>query len=369
MNASSTLGLHRVFNFSPGPATLPLPVLQRAQEELLSLRGSGMSILEISHRGALFEQILAETVQNLESLLGIPPGYRVLFLQGGARLLFSLLPMNFAARAKARYLVTGTWGKFAFQEGQRSAAAAELAWDGGKDGYRALPAAKDITSDPEAAYLYYTSNETVQGVQFPSEPNAGGAPLFCDASSDFLSRPLKIEKYGLIYACAQKNAGPAGVTIVVVREDLLSHCPDSLPGYLNLRNHAEQNSMFNTPPTFAIYIVNLVAEWLLRDIGGLERMRQINQRKAQAVYAAIDESDGFYTGHALPACRSQMNATFNLPSEALLKAFLQEAESHELYDLKGHRSVGGIRASLYNAMPWEGVERLVEFMRDFRKRN
>ncbi len=364
---SSLLSVHRVFNFSPGPATLPSTVLLRAQEELLSLRGSGISILEISHRSSLFEQILAEAIERISSLLKLPAGYRVLFLQGGARLQFTMIPMNFAPSSTAQYLVTGTWGKFAAQEAKK-VAKAEVLWDGGKDNYRGLPPARQLQVNPDAAYLYYTSNETVQGVQFPTEPEAGKVPLFCDASSDFLSRPLPMEKYGLLYACAQKNAGPAGVTILIVREDLLSRCQESLPGYLNLQNHAEQNSLYNTAPTFAIYVVNLVAEWLLNDIGGLDKMQALNVRKSKALYDVIDDSQGFYQGHAEKDCRSMMNVTFQLQTDELQNRFLKEAEAQELFELKGHRSVGGIRASLYNAMPWDGVERLRDFMIEFRHR-
>jgi phosphoserine aminotransferase len=364
---SSLLSVHRVLNFSPGPAALPTAVLLKAQEELLSLRGSGMSILEISHRSPLFEQILAETIERLGSLLKLPAGYRVLFLQGGARLQFSMIPMNFAPSSVAQYLVTGTWGKFAAQEAKK-VAKTEVLWDGGKGSYRGLPTAGQYQVNPEAAYLYYTSNETIQGVQFPTEPDAGGVPLFCDASSDFLSRPLPMEKYGLLYACAQKNAGPAGVTIVIVREDLFARCQETLPGYLNFQNHAEQNSLYNTPATFAIYVVGLVAEWLVNEIGGLEKMQALNLRKSKALYDVIDESHGFYQGHAEKNCRSMMNVTFKLETEELQDRFLKEADTQELFELKGHRSVGGIRASLYNAMPWEGAERLRDFMLEFRNR-
>lgn len=365
---SSLVSVHRVFNFSPGPATLPMPVLLKAQDELLSLRGSGISILEISHRNPLFEQILAETIDRIRNLLQIPANYRVLFLQGGARLQFSMLPMNFAPDAIAQYIVTGTWGKFAAQEAKK-VAKAEVVWDGAKDNYSTVPEFGQFSVNPGAAYLYYTSNETVQGVQFQREPESGDVPLVCDASSDFLSRPLPMEKYGVLYACAQKNAGPAGVTLLIIRDDLLSRCKETLPGYLNLQNHAEQNSLFNTAPTFSIYIVGLVAEWLHQEVGGLESMQAQNLKKARALYDVIDNSQGFYQGHAARDCRSMMNVTFRLASEKLQDRFVKEAETHELFELKGHRSVGGIRASIYNAMPWEGVARLRDFMQDFLGRN
>lgn len=360
----------RVFNFSPGPAVLPLPVLERAQSELLALPGVGISILEISHRSSTFEEILENTKDNLKRLLNIPDQYQILFLQGGSRLQFSMVPMNLlrGTGTAADYVLTGSWGKKAREEAVREGEV-RVAWDGKSTGYDRLPKTEELDLSRDAAYVHITSNETIEGVQFPSEPDTGDVPLVCDASSDFLSRPLPINRYGLIYACAQKNAGPAGVTLVMIREDLLTRSQDSLPGYLNYRSHAAENSLYNTPPTFAVYIVKLVTDWLLDDIGGLKNMHDQNRQKAQLVYAAIDESDGFYSGHAQAACRSLMNATFRLPNESLEKAFLTEAEQRGLSNLKGHRSVGGIRASIYNAMPLSGVEALRDFMREFSAQN
>ena len=356
----------RVFNFSAGPATLPVSVLQRAQQELLCLPGAGASVLEISHRSREFGEILDATTRHLTELLAIPDNYKVIYLQGGSRLQFSMVPMNLlrGSSTPADYLVTGSWGKKALAEAQKEGPV-NVAWDGKTEGYNRVPTADEIQLSPNSAYTYITSNETIEGVQFPSEPATGESPLVCDASSDFLHRPLPIDKYGLIYSCAQKNAGPAGVTIVIIREDLLQRGADSLPGYLNYRLHFENNSMYNTPPTFAIYLVNLVAQWLLNEVGGLAAMHELNQKKAALLYAAIDQSNGFYQGHAATASRSLMNVTFRLPSDEIQDKFITEAARRNLVSLKGHRSVGGIRALIYNAMPWDGVVALRDFMQEF----
>jgi phosphoserine aminotransferase len=365
---NTAAAVHRVFNFSPGPAVLPLPVLEQVRDEMLSLRGSGISILEISHRDDLFLQILAEAKNRLRQLFAIPDNYRILFLQGGSRLQFSMVPMNLAPNRDCQYLLTGSWGKYAMAEAVKCARPT-AAWDGKPDNYSSLPQPADWRVNPQAAYVHYTSNETIQGVQFASEPEAADVPLVCDASSDFLSRPLPIAKYGLIYACAQKNAGPAGVTVVIIRDDLLQRSNDDLPSYLNYRTQAENDSLFNTAPTFGIYVVNLVGQWLADEIGGLQKMKSLKQGKCQLLYQVIDESGGFYQGHAAPHCRSMMNVTFRLPSDELQNAFLREAERREMVALQGHRSVGGIRASIYNAMPLEGVERLRDHMLDFQRRH
>ncbi len=353
----------RVFNFSAGPAALPLPVLEQAQRELLALPGCGASVMEISHRSKQFVQVLDQAIADLTTLLKVPDGYRILFLQGGARLQFSMIPMNLlpGRGAAADYILTGSWSKHALAEARKEGDV-NVAWDGKDTNYDQLPQDEELRLSDDAAYVYFASNETIQGVQFSAEPQVGDRPLVCDASSDFLSRPLDIGRYGLIYACAQKNAGPAGVTIVIIREDLLERSTDALPGYLNYATHAQHNSMYNTPPTFAVYLVGLVAKWLLDDIGGLEAMHEVNQRKAATLYEAIDASGGFYRGHSRKECRSLMNVTFRLPSEELETAFLAEAAKRGLTALKGHRSVGGIRASIYNAMPVEGVEALRDLM-------
>lgn len=358
----------RVFNFSPGPATLPLPVLQQVRDELLELPGLGMSILEISHRSKPFTAILDSAEQNIRTLLDLPDNYRVLFLQGGARLQFSMVPLNLMAGRSADYITTGTWGKIALAEAQLEGPV-NVAWDGASSNYNCLPSDSQLKLKSNAAYVHFTSNETIQGVQFPTEPKTEDVPLVCDASSDFLSRPLDIKRYGLIYACAQKNAGPAGVTIVIIRDDLVERSPDGLPGMLSYQTHAENNSCYNTAPTFGIYIVKLVTDWVLNTIGGLEKMEAINQEKSQLLYDAIDRSNGFYDPHAEPSCRSQMNVTYRLPSDDLQQQFLDQAVERDLCNLKGHRSVGGIRASIYNAMPLEGAEQLAEFMDEFRSQH
>lgn len=359
----------RVFNFSAGPAMLPVPVLERARDELLELPGVGMSVTEISHRSSAYEEIHESAIANVKKLLTIPDNYKVLFLQGGSRLQFSMIPMNLLRdhSGPACYLITGSWGQKACAEARREGPV-EILWDGKATNYDRLPVT-NIGPPANAAYSHFTSNETIQGVQFASSPDSGDTPLVCDASSEFLSRPLPVADYGLIYACAQKNAGPAGVTVVILRDDLLERSNDNLPGYLNYRLHAEQNSLFNTPPTFAIYVLNLVTQWLLDEIGGLDKMHERNQRQAAMLYKTIDESDGFYSGHAQPNCRSLMNVTFRLPRDDLQAKFLSGGQELGLCNLKGHRSVGGIRASIYNAMPVAGVEKLRSFMRNFQSQH
>jgi phosphoserine aminotransferase len=360
----------RVFNFSPGPATLPLPVLQEVQQNLLALPGVGASVLEISHRSKTFEEMIAQAEANIRALLSLPEEYHVLFLQGGASLQFSQVPMSFlrGTGRSADYIVTGSWAKRALAEAQREGAV-RIVWDGKADNYSRVPKHGEYEIDPSAAYVHFTSNETIQGIQFPAEPEVGDVPLVCDASSDFLSRPIDVRRYGLIYAGAQKNVGPAGVTIVIIRQDMLEQVPDDLPTMLNYRVHAEHRSLYNTPPVFAVYVVMLVTRWLLENIGGLEQMHAINRQKAQLLYEAIDRSEGFYRGHAQPDSRSLMNVTWRLPSEELEAQFVKEAKEAGLHELKGHRSVGGIRASMYNAMPIEGVRTLVEFMEHFRQKH
>jgi phosphoserine aminotransferase len=360
----------RVFNFSPGPATLPLPVLQEVQQNLLALPGVGASVLEISHRSKTFEEMIAQAEANIRALLSLPEEYHVLFLQGGASLQFSQVPMSFlrGTGRSADYIVTGSWAKRALAEAQREGSV-RIVWDGKADNYSRVPKHGEYEIDPSAAYVHFTSNETIQGIQFPAEPEVGDVPLVCDASSDFLSRPIDVKRYGLIYAGAQKNVGPAGVTIVIIRQDMLEQVPDDLPTMLNYTVHVEHRSLYNTPAVFAVYVVMLVTRWLLENIGGLEQMHAINQQKAQLLYEAIDRSEGFYRGHAQPDSRSLMNATWRLPSEELEVQFVKEAKEAGLHELKGHRSVGGIRASMYNAMPIEGVRTLVEFMEHFRQKH
>ncbi len=362
--------VERVHNFSAGPGTLPLPVLEEAQRDLLALPGVGISVLEISHRSPPFLEIVEEAKSNLKALLGLPEGYRVLFLQGGASQQFSTVPMNFLrGRSEAAdYVVTGSWGSKAVKEARREGAV-NVAWDGEADGYTRVPAQDELTLTPGAAYVHVTSNETIQGVQFPDDLDAGDVPLICDMSSDFLSRPIQADRYALIYAGAQKNAGPAGVTVVIVREDLLEKIPTGLHTMLDYRTHAQKDSAYNTPPVFAVYVVNLVTRWLLDEVGGLEQVQARNAQKAKLLYDAIDGSEGFYRGHVRPESRSAMNVTWRLPSEDLEARFLEEAQAEGLVQLKGHRSVGGLRASIYNAMPRESVEVLRDFMRQFQHKH
>ena len=357
----------RVYNFSAGPAVLPLPAMEEAQRDLLALPGVGASILEISHRSKPFEAIIEKAEENLRELLAIPADYRVLFLQGGAQMQFAMVPMNFlrGTGRTADYLLTGSWGNKAMEEA-RTQGKVRVAWNGDAVNFRRLPRQEELELDPDAAYVHITSNETIQGVQFAAEPDVGGVPLVCDASSDFLCRPVPVERYGILYACAQKNAGPAGVTIVILRDDLVQRVPKDLPSMLDYRALAEAGSLLNTPPVFSVYMVKLVTDWLLKEIGGLEKMHQLNREKASLLYEAVDQSDGFYSGHAEPASRSIMNVTFRLPDATLEGQFLKQAESRGLTALKGHRSVGGCRASIYNAMPREGVEALRDFMLEFR---
>jgi phosphoserine aminotransferase len=357
----------RILNFSAGPAILPVPVLEEAQRDLLSLPGVGMSVMEISHRSKTFDEIIGNAEAGLRELLGIPANYHVLFLQGGASLQFSMVPMNLLPPdGSADYILTGSWGKKALKEAKRVGAtnvAATMA-DGG---FTRIPGQDELQLNPKAAYVHITSNETIEGVEWKNEPDVGDVPLVNDASSDILSHKIPVEKYALIYAGAQKNMGPSGVTLVIIRDDLLQRIPDGLHTMLDYRTHTENKSLYNTPNTWGIYILGLVCNWL-REKGGLTAMERENIEKANLIYDAIDATS-FYRGHADPDCRSIMNVTFRLPSEELEKKFASEATAQGLDGLKGHRSVGGIRASIYNAFPREGCEALVSFMRDFERKN
>jgi len=360
----------RVYNFSPGPAVLPLPALKEAQEHLLALPGVGASVLEISHRSKTFLEIIEAAEANLRELLSIPENYHVLFLQGGARMQFGMVALNFlrASGKAAEYILTGSWAKHAMGEA-KAQGEVRAAWDGSAVNFTRMPRQDELQLSGQAAYVHMTSNETIQGIQFDTEPETGEVPLVCDASSDFLCRPVPVSKYAVLYACAQKNAGPAGVTIVILHDEMLGRIADGLPSMLDYRPLVEKKSLLNTPPVFAIYMVKLVTDWLRREIGGLEKMAELNRRKAGLLYEVLDQSNGFYQGHAAPESRSIMNVVFRLPSAELEAKFLQEAEAHQLCNLKGHRSVGGCRASIYNAMPLEGVQALREFMLDFCKKH
>ncbi len=357
----------RIFNFSAGPAVLPVEVLEQAQRDLVSLPGVGMSVLEISHRSKPFDEIIEGCEADFRALAGIPDGYHVLFLQGGASLQFSMVPMNLLpAQGSADYIVTGAWSQKAVKEAKRVGGVKIAATTEGEN-FARIPRQEELTLDPNAAYAHYTTNNTIFGTEFQYVPNVGSVPLVTDASSDIFSRPIDVSKYALIYAGAQKNLAPAGVTLVIIREDMLKRTPSSLPTMLQYGVHVENKSMYNTPPVFAIYIMRLVLAWL-RKQGGLSAVEKRNARKADKLYAEIDRT-GFYRGHAKNDSRSRMNVTFRLPSEELEKKFIKDATTAGLDGLKGHRSVGGLRASIYNAFPEEGIDALVQFMAEFERRN
>ncbi|WP_046215506.1 3-phosphoserine/phosphohydroxythreonine transaminase [Paenibacillus wulumuqiensis] len=358
----------RAYNFNAGPAALPLEVLERAQKEFVDYQGTGMSIMEMSHRGAVYEAVHNEAQQRLLSLLGNPEGFKVLFLQGGASTQFAMLPMNLLGEGQtASYVATGSWADKAISEakliGETHVAASSEAQN-----YMQIPALEDIQIPDNAAYLHVTSNETIGGIQYKQFPDTGNVPLIVDMSSDILSRPLDMSQFGMIYAGAQKNLGPSGVTVVIAREELLSDSPKSIPTIMRYSTHLKNNSLYNTPPSFAIYMVNEVLKWI-EEQGGLEGVARNNKRKASLIYDAIDQSGSFYKGAAETSSRSNMNITFRLPSEELDKAFAKASEQAGFVGLKGHRSVGGLRASIYNAVPYASCEALVEFMKDFQAKN
>lgn len=362
---ASQVASERLLNFSAGPAVLPVPVLERIRDEMLCLPGAGASVMELSHRSKEYIAIQEQAKTRLQRLLNAGDDYDILFLQGGARLQFSMVAENLlrGRPAPAQYLVTGSWGKKAVEEAKK-AGEVQVVFDAKETNYDRLPDLSELGLADDASYVHMTSNETIQGVQFSGDPEIA-APLVCDSSSDFLYRPYDISRYGLMYACAQKNAGPAGVTVVVIRRDLLERSSAGLPGYLSYKNHSEGDSMWNTPPTFAVYVLGLIAEWLEETMGGLEGIYALNQQKAKLLYDVLDAFPDFYLGHAQKADRSLMNATFKFSSDELQSAFLSSAASEGMVTLKGHRSVGGIRASIYNAMPIEGVRQLATFMTEF----
>ena len=357
----------RVFNFAAGPATLPLEVLEQAQAEMTDWRGSGMSVMEISHRSKAFLSVAADLESSLRELLGVPQGYKVVLLQGGATAQFAGIPLNLATSGStADYLNTGAWSKKAISEARRYCQV-NVAADESASGYNTVPAQGALRLTAGAAYVHYTPNETIGGVEFNYVPETAGTPLVADFSSTFLSRPIDVSRFGLIYAGAQKNVGPAGLCIVIVREDLIGRARPGTPQVMDYKAMADDGSMLNTPPTFAWYIASLVLKWILAK-GGLAAMERLNRAKAEALYAAIDAS-GFYRNPVAPGCRSWMNVPFTLARPELDKAFLSEAQAAGLTNLEGHRSVGGMRASIYNAMPLQGVQALIGFMREFERRN
>src|SRR5262245_23374977 len=362
--------VHRVFNFAAGPAVMPLPVLEEMQRDLLALPGVGMSVLEISHRSDAFESILAEAEAGIRTLAGIPAGYRVLFLQGGASLQFSMVPMNLLdAGQVADYIDSGSWADKAIKEARKVGAVNVSATSKG-DNYSRIPEQHELKLTPGAAYVHITSNNTIEGTEYQELPDVGNAPLVNDTSSDMFSRPIDVARHALIYAGAQKNMGPAGLTVVIIRDDLVERSrakKATLPTMLNYAVHAENGSLYNTPPVFAVYALGLVMKWLI-DNGGLVAMARTNERKAAKLYAEIDRT-GFYRGTARKEDRSLMNITFRLPDEEREKAFVKESTAAGLDGLKGHRSVGGVRASIYNAFPEDGVDALVAFMKEFERKN
>jgi phosphoserine aminotransferase len=355
----------RVHNFAAGPAVLPLPVLEQAQRELVALPETGMSVLEMSHRSGAIEGIIADAEEDIRQLADVPSNYKVLFLQGGASLQFSMVPMNLLTEhGKADHVVTGYFARMALNEA-RKVGQINVAGSTEAQEFIRVPYQEELELDPDADYVHITSNNTIFGTEWKAEPEVGKVPLVADTSSNMFSKPIDVSKYGLIYAGAQKNLGVAGVTLVIIREDLLSRSPQSLPAMLDYNTHVKAKSAFNTPPVFAVYILGLVLKWLM-DQGGLAQMARRNREKAQLLYDVMDASE-FYRGHALSEHRSMMNVTFRLPTEDLEQEFVSEAAAAGMMELKGHRSVGGIRASIYNAMPREGVESLASFMKEFER--
>lgn len=367
------MAVDRIYNFAAGPAVLPLPVLEEAQRDLVALPGVGMSVLEISHRSKPFEAILAECEANIRKLAGIPDGYHVLFLQGGATTQFSMVPMNLLhAGSSADYIVTGSWSDKAAKEAKK-VGAVNVIFNAKAENYVRVPRQEELKLTPGSAYVHVATNETIHGVEFHQLPDFGAATVVADTSSHMFSRPLDVAKYGLIYAGVQKNLGPAGVTLVIVRDDLVKAAAAHpsyglLPIMLQYGIHVENKSLYNTPAAFAIYMVGLTMKWLV-GLGGLEAIEKLNVRKAQKLYDAIDGSGGYYRGHATPDSRSRMNVTFRMPNEDLEAKFVKDAKAAGFDGLKGHRSVGGLRASIYNAFPEAGVDALVKFMAEFQKKN
>ena len=356
--------MKRVHNFSAGPAVLPLEVLEKAQADFVDYKGTGTSIMEKSHRGPEYMEVDAQARERFKNILGLGDDFEVMFLQGGASTQFFTVPNNFLSEGQtADYINTGTWSTKAIKEAKRFGTINE-AFTSAATNFNRVPTNNELSLTPGAQYLHFTSNNTIFGTQFATEPESNGVPLVCDASSDFLSRPVDVQKYGIIYAGAQKNLGPAGVTVVIIKKDFLAKATKTdIPTMVNYHTHAD-GAMFNTPPAFAVYMVNLVLEWV-EEKGGLEYFKTFNEEKAALLYNEID-ADGFYTGTAETASRSNMNVCFRLGTEDLEAEFLKEAKTHDLTALKGHRSVGGIRASIYNACPRESVEALASFMKEFR---
>jgi phosphoserine aminotransferase len=361
--------IQRAHNFNAGPSALPLSVLEKAQQELLDFEGTGMSIMEMSHRSAVYEKVHNEAIANLKELLSVPDEYHVLFLQGGASTQFSMIPMNFLTPGKkAGYVMTGAWSEKAHKEAKLLGGETYFAANTKETNYNRIPAPGEISIQENTAYLHVTSNNTIFGTQWFDFPDTGDIPLIADMSSDILSHSIDASKFALIYAGAQKNLGPSGVTVAILRPDMLERVNDNIPTMLRYETHIKNNSLYNTPPTFGIYMLGLVLKWA-KEQGGLAALEKHNREKAALIYNTIDESNGFYKGHAEKDSRSLMNITFRLSSEELEKKFLAEAKDVGFVGLNGHRSVGGCRASAYNAVPYESCKALQEFMQSFQKHN
>lgn len=355
--------MKRARNFNAGPAALPLEVLERAQSEWLNIGDSGMSVMELSHRSTEYEAIHNHAIQTLKDLLEIPDSHEVLLLQGGASLQFSMIPMNLLSSGKrADYVLTGSWSEKALKEAKK-VGNTTVAASSKEDKYTYIPKVQDIKWNQDAAYLHITSNNTIYGTQWKEFPETGDVPLVADMSSDILSRKIDVSKFGIIYAGAQKNLGPSGITVVIIRKDLITNM-EELPSMMNYATHSKNNSLYNTPPTLAIYLLSLVLDWA-KEQGGVEEIAKVNAEKAKVLYDAIDGSNGFYKGHAETESRSHMNVTFNLPTEEAEKQFLKEVKEAGFVGLNGHRSIGGCRASIYNAVPLEYCKELAEFMKKF----
>lgn len=360
--------MSRKLNFYAGPSTLPVEVLEELKNNIADYHGEGYSIIEASHRGKVYDNLHNETVSLLKELLGIPENYSVLFLGGGATLQFSMVPMNMLTAGKtADYVNSGAWGGKAVKDAEKIGNVNVL-WDGKDSNYTNLPAPAEVKPSKNSAYVHITSNETIGGLQWKDWPSTGDTPLVADMSSDILSRPVPVEKFALVYAGAQKNLGPAGATIVIVRDDVWKNAPSDLTAYLNYKTHAEKNSLYNTPPVFSIWGINLVLKWI-KEMGGASAMAERAEKKSRLLYSAMEESDGFYRCPVDPKYRSTMNVVFRLPSEELEAQFIKEAEGQGMLGLKGHRSVGGCRASVYNSLPPKDVEALVDFMKTFAKQH
>ncbi|MFJ7726932.1 3-phosphoserine/phosphohydroxythreonine transaminase [Neobacillus sp. NPDC097160] len=362
------LQTHRTYNFNAGPSALPISVLEKAQAELIDFRGTGMSVMELSHRSSAYETVHNQAINSLKELLSIPDNYEVLFLQGGASLQFSMIPMNFLRSGKkAGYVMTGSWSEKAFSEAKLFGDVYHAA-STKESSYRSIPKVDEIEFNPDDAYLHLTSNNTIYGTQWTDFPDTGDVPLIADMSSDILSKPIDVSKFALIYAGAQKNLGPSGVTVVIIRKDLLEQANTNIPTMLKYSTHAKNNSLYNTPPTFGIYMLGEVLNWV-REIGGLTAIAEQNEKKAKLIYDGIDTSNGFYIGHSEPDSRSLMNITFNLNSKELEKNFLEQAKQEGFVGVNGHRSIGGCRISAYNAVPFDACKAFSEFMIQFQKDN